>query len=150
MSRRRFPGRASRRESTGRLRHHHRGLGLAIYHRPPGLVSPPLGGERLRAPYLARERRAELERARRYPNFRISSSERHELLGGYLPWCEVVEVTSRGVSMCRDEKDQPFLDLAQGGKAEVLASGDRDLLATGWEGRLSHRKPRRLFPQSLR
>jgi predicted nucleic acid-binding protein len=31
--------------------------------------------------------------------------------------------------VCRDASDQPFLDLAQSGKAELLISGDRDLLA---------------------
>jgi len=31
--------------------------------------------------------------------------------------------------VCRDEKDQPFLDLAQSGRAELLVSGDNDLLA---------------------
>jgi len=80
-------------------------------------------------PLISRATAAELERVLRYPKFRLSSAERHELLGEYLPWCEVVEVTNRCVSACRDEKDQPFLDLAQSGKAEFLVSGDRDLLA---------------------
>jgi hypothetical protein len=31
--------------------------------------------------------------------------------------------------VCRDAKDQPFLDLAQSGKADLLITGDRDLLA---------------------
>lgn len=31
--------------------------------------------------------------------------------------------------ICRGEKDQPFLDLAQSGGAELLVSGDNDLLA---------------------
>jgi hypothetical protein len=30
--------------------------------------------------------------------------------------------------VCRDTKDQKFLDLAQSGKADSLVSGDRDLL----------------------
>jgi len=29
---------------------------------------------------------------------------------------------------CRDQRDQPFLDLAQAAKAHVLVSGDSDLL----------------------
>jgi len=80
-------------------------------------------------PLISRATAAELERMLRYPKFRLSSAERHELLGEYLPWCEVVEITNQCVSVCRDEKDQPFLDLAQSGKAEFLVSGDRDLLA---------------------
>jgi putative PIN family toxin of toxin-antitoxin system len=80
-------------------------------------------------PLISRVTAAELERVLRYSKFRLSPVERHELLGEYLPWCEVVEVTNRCVSVCRDEKDQPFLDLAQSGKADLLVSGDRDLLA---------------------
>jgi len=30
---------------------------------------------------------------------------------------------------CRDTKDRPLLDLAQSGKADVLVTGDKDLLA---------------------
>jgi putative PIN family toxin of toxin-antitoxin system len=85
--------------------------------------------ERGCTPLISHATAAELERVLRYPKFRLSSAERHELLGEYLPWCEVVEITNRCVSACRDEKDQPFLDLAQSGKAEFLVSGDRDLLA---------------------
>jgi predicted nucleic acid-binding protein len=44
---------------------------------------------------------------------------------GYLPNCEVIE---RCAVVCRDVNDQIFLDLAQSGKAEVLVSGDQDLL----------------------
>lgn len=80
-------------------------------------------------PLISRATAAELERVLRYPKFQLSPAERHELLGEYLPWCEVVEVSSRCLSVCRDKKDRPFLDLAQSGKAEFLVSGDRDLLA---------------------
>jgi hypothetical protein len=31
--------------------------------------------------------------------------------------------------VCRDKNDQQFLDLAQSGKADLLVTGDRDLLA---------------------
>ena len=79
-------------------------------------------------PLISRATAAELERVLRYPKFRLSQAERHELLGGYLPWCEAVEIANRCASVCRDEKDQPFLDLAQSGKAESLVTGDRDLL----------------------
>lgn len=85
--------------------------------------------ERGCVPLISRATAAELERVLRYPKFKLSPAERHELLGDYLPYCEVVEVTSRCVARCRDEQDQPFLDLAQCGKAEFLVSGDQDLLA---------------------
>jgi putative PIN family toxin of toxin-antitoxin system len=85
--------------------------------------------ERACIPLISRATAAELELVLRYPKVRLSSDERHELLGTYLPCCEVVEITNLCASVCRDEKDQPFLDLAQSGLAEVLVSGDRDLLA---------------------
>ena len=33
--------------------------------------------------------------------------------------------------MCRDANDQPFLDLAESGKADLLVSGDQDLTMAG-------------------
>jgi predicted nucleic acid-binding protein len=50
-------------------------------------------------------------------------------LAHYLPYCEIVEQVTRCPQICRDKKDQPFLDLAQSGRAELLVSGDSDLLA---------------------
>jgi len=41
----------------------------------------------------------------------------------------VIEATKRCALVCRDKNDQPFLDLAQSGKADFLASGDKDLLS---------------------
>ena len=71
----------------------------------------------------------ELTRVLGYPKFNLSSSDRRELLSEYLPFCEVVERTRRSNIVCRDPNDQPFLDLALSGKAKLLISGDRDLLA---------------------
>jgi len=64
-----------------------------------------------------------------YPKFRLSLKHRHELLAHYVPYCEIVEHVTRCPQVCRDEKDQPFLDLAQSGGAGLLVSGDNDLLA---------------------
>ena len=80
-------------------------------------------------PLLSRETAAELTRVLAYPKFRLSLDDRHELLAEFLPYCEVVEVKKRCAAVCRDTNDQPFLDLAQSGKADLLISGDRDLLA---------------------
>lgn len=71
----------------------------------------------------------ELTRVLGYPKFNLSSSDRRELLSDYLPFCEVIERTRRSNIVCRDVNDQPFIDLALSGKAELLISGDRDLLA---------------------
>jgi putative PIN family toxin of toxin-antitoxin system len=67
-------------------------------------------------------------RVLRYPKFGLSTDDGQELLAEYLPFCEVVNVAERCASVCRDASDQPFLDLAQSGRADLLISGDQDLL----------------------
>jgi uncharacterized protein len=86
-------------------------------------------------PLISRDTAAELTRVLQYPKFHLSSDDRRELLAEYLPYCEIVEVRRRCNSVCRDANDQPFLDLAQSGKAGLLVSGDRDLLALAGETR---------------
>ena len=79
-------------------------------------------------PLICRETAAELTRVLAYPKFRLGVDDQQELLAEYLPNCETVELTERCSARCRDTKDQPFLDLAQSGKAQLLISGDNDLL----------------------
>jgi uncharacterized protein len=50
-------------------------------------------------------------------------------LAEYLPYCDVIELREKRILVCLDANDQPFLDLAQSSRADVLVSGDRDLLA---------------------
>jgi putative PIN family toxin of toxin-antitoxin system len=73
----------------------------------------------------------ELVRVLDYPKFRLSKAEQTELLADYLPYTETVRVLKSSSSLpeCRDPKDVPFMQLAVAGKAQVLVSGDRDLLA---------------------
>lgn len=80
-------------------------------------------------PLISSATATELTRVCRYPKFRLSLEDRRELLAHYAPYCEIVEQVTRCPQICRDEKDQPFLDLAQSGAAELLVSGDNDLLA---------------------
>jgi putative PIN family toxin of toxin-antitoxin system len=84
--------------------------------------------ERGCVPLISRVTAAELTRVLRYPKFELTSSDCRELLTDYLPYCEVVEVVKRCPLVCKDANDQPFLDLAQSGKANLLVSGDRHLL----------------------
>lgn len=72
----------------------------------------------------------ELVQVLAYPKFRLSVQEQEELLADYLPHTEVVRVPSPApwVPECRDPLDMPFMHLAVAGKAQVLVSGDRDLL----------------------
>jgi putative PIN family toxin of toxin-antitoxin system len=80
-------------------------------------------------PLVSRATAAELTRILSYPKFQLSLEDRFELLGGYLPYCETVELVEKCPTVCRDLNDQPFLDLAQSGKAGLLVTGDKDLLA---------------------
>jgi len=80
-------------------------------------------------PLISRATAAELTRVLCYPKFALSPEERRELLGEYLPYCEVIEPSVRCAVVCRDARDQAFLDLAESGRADLLVSGDQDLLA---------------------
>jgi uncharacterized protein len=80
------------------------------------------------APLASRDTVDELIRILGYRKFRLEEQRRNELLADYLPFCEIVEVTRKCSVVCRDAKDQMFLNLAQSGKADSLVSGDRDLL----------------------
>lgn len=80
-------------------------------------------------PLISRATAAEVTRVFRYDKFGLSADYAQELLGEYLPYCEVIEAVEPCVAICRDADDQPFPDLAQSGRAESLVSGDRDLLA---------------------
>jgi putative PIN family toxin of toxin-antitoxin system len=73
----------------------------------------------------------ELVRVLAYPKFRLSYREQEELLADYLPYVQTVRIPNPPprVPECRDVMDLPFMQLAVEGKAQVLVSGDRDLLA---------------------
>ena len=80
-------------------------------------------------PLVSRATAHELVRVLAYPKFRLSVELSLELQGDYLPYCESVDVIDRCPVTCRDVKDQSFLDLAHCGEADVLVSGDDDLLS---------------------
>ncbi len=70
----------------------------------------------------------ELMRVIAYSKFRLSEQYRNELLMLYIPYCERLNPTDKCPVLCRDPKDQSLLDLAESGKADVLMTGDEDLL----------------------
>ncbi len=77
----------------------------------------------------------ELVRVLAYPKFRLSKVEQEELLADFLPYAQTVRMTQPPpvVPECRDAMDLPFMQLAVAGQAQVLVSGDRDLLAIAAE-----------------
>ncbi len=80
-------------------------------------------------PLASRETTMELIRVLAYPKFRLTASEREDLLADFLPFCETVAVpTGIEVPVYRDPQDRPFLELAVAGKTDCLVTGDNDLL----------------------
>ncbi len=66
------------------------------------------------------------------PKDELSLPDQRELVADYLPYCTVVplpESPPLETFDCRDPFDLPFLHLAAAGKAEVLLTGDSDLLS---------------------
>jgi len=84
--------------------------------------------ERRSIPLVSRATVLELQQVLGYRKLKLSPEKQFELLSDYLPYCETVEVVGVCPVQCRDAKDQPFLDLAQSGKADLLVTGDEDLL----------------------
>jgi putative PIN family toxin of toxin-antitoxin system len=80
-------------------------------------------------PLISHATAEELTRILAYPKFRLTADEQLEALANYIPYCEAVGIAKSCPVLCRDPKDQPLLDLAQSGKADVLVTGDEDLLA---------------------
>lgn len=82
-------------------------------------------------PLVSTDTVQELIRVLAYPKFRLGADAQHELLADYLPYARSVRMPRRlpTIAPCRDPFDVPFLQLAMVGRAAVLVSGDRDLLA---------------------
>ncbi len=93
----------------------------------------------------------ELMRVLAYPKFKLSADEQRELLADYLPFAEVVVLPEPPprVPDCRDAHDLPFLHLATAGKADMLVSGDADLLSLAAPGTRPRLRFRILTVQSL-
>jgi putative PIN family toxin of toxin-antitoxin system len=81
-------------------------------------------------PLASHDTTTELIRVLSYPKFKLTSDEREDLLGDYLPWCETVTVPNKiKLADWRDPFDRPFLAIALTAKADALITGDKDLLA---------------------
>lgn len=85
--------------------------------------------ERRAIALVSRATVSELKSVLGYRKLKLSAEFQFELLSDYLGYCETIEVKGTCPILCRDVKDQPLLDLAQSGKADLLVTGDADLLA---------------------
>ena len=81
-------------------------------------------------PLVSRETAAEFLRVLAYPKFGLSDKQIDAFAARYLPFAERIEQVGvvPGIPLCRDIHDQKFLDLAAVGRADVLVTGDQDLL----------------------
>lgn len=100
---------------------------LFTHGRLSGLVDHWQGGNCVTL--ISRATAAELKRILAYPKFHLSAEEQLEALANYVPFCEAVGIAKSCPVLCRDPKDQPLLDLAHCGNADLLVTGDEDLLA---------------------
>ena len=82
-------------------------------------------------PLVSRDTAEELIRVLAYPKFELDTAQQQTILAEYLPHCETLPQpkTRTKLPKCRDEDDQPFLLLAAASGADVLVTGDKDLLA---------------------
>ena len=81
-------------------------------------------------PLASHDTTTELIRVLSYLKFTLTSDEREDLLGDYLPWCETATVPSKiKLPDCRDPFDRAFLALTLTAKADALVTGEKDLLA---------------------
>lgn len=82
-------------------------------------------------PLISKATAQELVRVLAYPKFRLTASERDELLADYLPHTTAIQIPAPPPTTpeCRDPFDVMFLQLAIAGNTHALVTGDRDLLA---------------------
>ena len=102
--------------------------------RPHGTVGPVLlrlrqgGYTLLYARPLLEELVDVLNRPRIREKYRVTDGDIQTVVGLMLLRGEAVTPTER-ITACRDPKDNKFLEVAVAGEANVLVSGDQDLLA---------------------
>lgn len=82
-------------------------------------------------PLACHETAGELLRVLAYPKFGLSLNQQEVVAARFVAFIERVQlaVEPSALVRCRDSRDQIFLELAFQGKANVLVTGDGDLLA---------------------
>ena len=105
-------------------------------------------------PLISQQTQEELLRVMHNPRFQIADEMIQPIANQYLEYCETVVVPNPPpvTPVCRDPKDQKFVELAQHGSAQYLVSFDGDLLGmtnqmdeSGPEGGFLIVRPAELF-----
>ena len=94
-------------------------------------------------PFTSKEAVQELIRVLANPKFKLNPVDQRSLLADYVPFAGITKVSANAprasLPVCRDPLDQIFLELAQASQADVLVTGDMDLLALADTPKLSFR-----------
>lgn len=82
-------------------------------------------------PVASQATAAEFLRVLTYPKFGLTSADIELLAARYLPFVKRYDVVLPLVQapVCRDKHDQKFIDLAIVSQADILVTGDADLIA---------------------
>jgi putative PIN family toxin of toxin-antitoxin system len=110
-----------------------------LTHRPPAatLIDRHLAREDFLL-VTARDLLEELDRVLRYPKLQryFTDSERTRFIALLMALAEVVELPESIPRICRDPDDDRVIACAVAGKADVIITGDQDLLALERVGRI--------------
>lgn len=87
-------------------------------------------------PLVSKATTEELIRVLAYPKFKLEKEDIEILLSDYLPYTEIIEIPAPTPDhpKCRDADDQKFIDLAITGNANIIVSGDQDILSMNIRG----------------
>lgn len=86
-----------------------------------------------------------------YPKFQLSEAEIKALIEEeLLPYVEVVNPRRRLRVVERDPSDNKFLECAVSGKAQVIISGDKDLLSLGRYRQIHIQSPAQFLDKNAR
>ena len=90
----------------------------------------PHWNSRVSIALISRATGGEFLRVLHYPKFGLSGAQTKAFAARYLPLAERVDVDESALlpAECRDPNDRMFLTLAEAGRADVLVTGDGDLL----------------------
>ncbi|MBI5025666.1 MAG: putative toxin-antitoxin system toxin component, PIN family [Nitrospirae bacterium] len=83
-------------------------------------------------PMFSRETFREFKTVLEYPKFSLTEQEIKVIIEEeVLPYSEVIEITDKIKRVCRDADDDKFIACALSASADLIVTGDKDLLDIG-------------------
>ena len=107
-------------------------VSFLISHRPPISTILDLWARGELVIYYSTEILVELEATLKYPKIRelVSSSETESLIDA-IKILGILVIPAKRIEICRDKKDNKYLEVSLKSASKFLISGDKDLLALG-------------------